>query len=135
MILVSSCLAGIECRYDGKSKGRQDIITLVETGQAIAVCPEELGGLPTPRPASEQREDKIININGLDCTKAFHKGAQKALRIALDHGVHHAILKSSSPMCGVGRIYDGSFKGSLTPGDGVFTKYLKENKIKVEERD
>ncbi|MDO6738172.1 DUF523 domain-containing protein [Wenyingzhuangia sp. 2_MG-2023] len=131
MKLVSACLAGIPCRFDGKAKKHQTIAQLIEEGKAIAVCPEELGGLPTPRIPAEKQGEKIINKNGIDVTKAFEKGAQKALQIALKNDCTEAILKSNSPSCGCGKIYDGSFTGKLTNDDGIFCKVLKENKIKI----
>ena len=130
-ILVSACLAGIECRYDGKAATISSISEMIKNGEAIAVCPEELGGMPTPRPPCEIVNQKIIDINGEDQSDKFHLGAKHALKIALDHGCTEAILKSSSPMCGCGEIYDGSFSGKKISGDGILTKLLKSKKFKV----
>ena len=140
MIIVSACLAGLKCRYDGNDKARVDLVALVSEGKALALCPEELGGLSTPRPPSEQLKDEVVTIHGEKVTKEFHEGAHKALDKAIEaagtiENIEKAILKSCSPMCGVGTIYDGSFSGSKTNGDGVFCKLLKKNKIAVEERD
>lgn len=137
MIIVSACLAGVECRYDGQSKSRSDLVELVAQGKAIAVCPEELGGLPTPRPPSEQVGDRVFSCHGDDVTNFYHSGAQRALQVALETGgpIDKAILKSHSPMCGCGSVYDGTFSGKKTEGDGVFTTLLKEKGIKVEPRD
>lgn len=135
MIIVSACLAGVNCRYDGKAKPRADLIAMVEKGEALPLCPEELGGLPTPRPASEIQKERVLSVEGNDVTSFFQEGAKEALRQAQEKGAHHAILKSCSPMCGVGKIYDGTFSGNLCSGDGVFTKLLKEAGISVEERD
>ncbi len=135
MKIVSACLAGIPCRYDAKAKPRLDLIEMVEKGEAIALCPEELGGLGTPRPPSERIGDKVFTIGGDDVTAQFFKGAHLALEKAQSAGANHAILKSCSPMCGVGRIYDGSFNGSLKEGDGMFTEILRNADITVEERD
>ena len=112
MYIVSACLAGIKCRYDGKDNENNDIIKLVKEGKAIPVCPEVLGGLPIPRVPCEIIEDKsgklkVINKEGKDCTLEFLQGAQKALAIAEVVGADTAILKSKSPSCGCGKIYDG----------------------------
>ena len=131
MKLVSACLAGVKCRYDGSAKPCKKVIELVKKGQAIPVCPEQLGGLPTPRIASEQKGNKVFNKEGKDLTKEFEKGAQEALNIAKIAGCKEAILKSKSPSCGFGLIYDGSFTGTLIKGDGVFAELLKANNIKV----
>lgn len=140
MIIVSACLAGVKCRYDGGDKARTDLVKLVQSGQAIAVCPEELGGLTTPRPASEQCGDKVLSITGEDVTAAFQRGAEKALEIVIEKSggksfIDKAILKSCSPMCGKGTIYDGSFSGKKIAGDGIFCQLLNEHNITTEERD
>ncbi|HHV26115.1 DUF523 domain-containing protein [Anaerosalibacter bizertensis] len=136
MYIVSACLAGIKCRYDGKDNENNDIIKLVKEGKAIPVCPEVLGGLPIPRVPCEIIEDKsgklkVINKEGKDCTLEFLQGAQKALAIAEVVGADTAILKSKSPSCGCGKIYDGKFNGNLVDGDGITTRLFKENGIKV----
>ena len=131
MKIVSACLAGIPCRYDGKSNPHEKVIEWIESGEAIAVCPEELGGLPTPRKRAEIQEDKVINIDGEDVTEAFQKGAEMALKIAKENGVNEAVLKSKSPSCGCGKIYDGTFSEKLVDGDGVFAKFLISENIKV----
>lgn len=136
MYIVSACLAGIKCRYDGKDNENNDIIKLVKEGKAIPVCPEVLGGLPIPRVPCEIIEDKsgklkVINKEGKDCTLEFLQGAQKALAIAEVVGADTAILKSKSPSCGCGKTYDGKFNGNLVDGDGITTRLFKENGIKV----
>ncbi|MAG61045.1 purine-nucleoside phosphorylase [archaeon] len=131
MKIVSACLAGINCRYDGKSKPNGKISDIVKKGEAIAVCPEELGGLPTPRPAAEQVKNKVINNKGEDITEQFYKGANLALAIAEENNCTEAILKCKSPMCGKGEVYDGSFSGTLTEGEGIFAKLLNEKGVKV----
>lgn len=132
MILVSACLAGIKCRFDGKSKPDLSIIDLVAKGKAITVCPEELGGLSTPRIPVEQQGDKIISKKGEELTDAYSNGARKALKIALENNCTKAILKSKSPTCGCGKIYDGTFSGKLIDGDGVFCKLLKKTNITIQ---
>ena len=103
----------------------------MKEGKAIPVCPEQLGGLSTPRKPAEQMGKKIFTKNGLDVTFEFKKGAKEALKIAKLSGCKKAILKSESPSCGIGKIHDGTFSGKLVDGDGVFTKILKRNNIKV----
>jgi len=131
MIIVSACLAGKNCRFDGSSKPNSKILDLMKTEDILLVCPEELGGLPVPRTPSEIIGEHVISIDGLDRTKEFNTGAKLALKIALDSNCSNAILKSKSPSCGCGLIYDGTFTGKLIEGDGIFTKLLKKNKILV----
>jgi uncharacterized protein YbbK (DUF523 family) len=131
MKIVSACLVGINCTYDGSSKPCQKVIELVKQGKAIPVCPEQLGGLTTPRLPSEKRRDKVFMQDGRDVTAEFKRGAEEALKIAKLAGCNEAVLKSKSPSCGCGRIYDGSFSRKLVKGNGVFTELLKKNKIKV----
>ena len=131
MKIVIACLAGINCRFDGESRPCQKVIELVEQGKAIPVCPEQLGGLTTPRTAYEKKEDKVFTKTGDDVTAQFKNGAEEALKIALLANCDEAIVKSKSPSCGSGKVFDGTFSGKLINGDGVFTKILKENNIKV----
>lgn len=131
MKIVSACLAGINCTYDGSSKPCKKVIELVKQGKAIPVCPEQLGGLTTPRHASERKGDKVFMKNGRDVSSEFKRGAEEALKIAKLVGCNEAVLKSKSPSCGCGRIYDGSFSRKLIKGNGIFTEILKKNKIKV----
>lgn len=134
-IIVSACLVGINCRYDCQSKSNQKIIDLLEEGLAIPVCPEQLGGLPTPREPAERTGDRAITISGKDVTENYLRGAEEALRLAQKLGVVKAVLKSKSPMCGRGLIYDGTHSGKLTEGDGFLTQALLDNNIKVESCD
>ena len=131
MKIVSACLAGIKCRWDGQAKPCQEVIDLVKQGKAIPVCPEQLGGLSTPRTPAEQKEDRVFTKTGEDVTAQFEKGAKEALKIALLTNCDEAIIKSKSPSCGSGKVYDGTFSGKLVDGDGVFAKILKKNNIKV----
>ena len=131
--IVSACLAGVTCRYDCAAKPENDIIKMVEEGKAIPVCPEQLGGLPTPRPPSEEIGNNFITIEGKDVTEQYYRGAKEALRIAEMIGCDEAFLKSKSPMCGVGKIYSGKFDGRMIPGDGLFTRMLKKIGVKVNE--
>lgn len=129
--IVSACLAGIECRWDCASQERIDIRQMVERGEAIPVCPEQLGGLPTPRPPAEIKGEKVQTKDGVDVTDQFYKGASEALKILELYGATEVYLKSRSPSCGAGTIYDGSFSGKLTQGDGIFTRLLRMKGIKV----
>lgn len=131
MIIVSACLAGFKCRYDGDSCHNDYVYDLLNSGQAIAVCPEELGGLPTPRVPCEIIDGKVISKNGVDCSEEFNKGAQEVLKIAIENDCKLAILKANSPSCGSNVIYDGSFSGRKIAGDGITSKLLKENGIEV----
>lgn len=131
MLLVSACLAGIPCRWDGAEKGEDAIIDLVRRGEAILVCPEQLGGLTTPRSPSELKDGRVISREGRDVTAEFHRGAGITLAIARRYGCGEAVLKARSPSCGSGLIHDGSFSGSLVSGDGVTAALLKANGIVV----
>lgn len=131
MKLCSACLLGIRCRYDGKSKRNRKVIKLIKKAILIPVCPEQLGGLSTPREPAERKGKKVFTKSGKDVTKKFLKGAKTVLTIAKLFRIKEAILKQKSPSCGVGKIYDGTFTGKLIKGDGVTTSLLKKNKIKV----
>ena len=131
MMIVSACLAGFPCRYDGKARPCAQVVELVRAGKAIPVCPEQLGGLPTPRTSCEIREGRVVDAEGYDRTEAFRRGARAVLEIAQTYGATEALLQSRSPSCGSGRIYDGSFTKTLTAGDGVTARLLKENGIQV----
>lgn len=136
MNLVSACLAGFRCRYDGKVAPDEAVVELVRTGKAIPVCPEQLGGLPCPRSACERTASgRVIDRDGNDRTEAFETGAKETLRIARIYGCTHAILKAKSPSCGKGRIYDGTFNRALTEGSGVTAELLEKNGIAVEVRE
>ena len=131
MIGVSSCLAGIKCRYDGKDNAIDEIVELVKNNQAITICPEVLGGMSTPRIPCERRNDKVINQIGQDQTKAFEKGAKLAYQILQENNIQTVILKAKSPSCGSGLIYDGTFSKKIVVGDGIASAYFKERGIMV----
>lgn len=136
MYLVSACLAGINCRYDGKNSKNEIVSQLVNQGKAIPVCPELLGGLQIPRICceiitDEKGERKVLSKDGQDLTKEFMQGAEKTLKIAQIVGIKRAVLKAKSPSCGCGVIYDGSFKGQLKKGNGLTTQLLIKNGISV----
>ncbi len=132
-MLVSACLLGVNCRYNGIPKANDKVLTLLENKNLtlIPVCPEQLGGLPTPRVPSERCGDLVVNAEGIDVTEQYRRGAEEALKLAKLYQVDGAILKAKSPSCGCGKIYDGTFAKVLCDGDGVTTQYLKENDIPV----
>ena len=126
-ILVSACLIGEACRYDGKSQPCEKVMALAAACNLVPVCPEQLGGLPTPRiPSEVQPDGRVVNREGVDCTQAFVKGAQAAVSIARDCGCTCAILKSRSPSCGVKEVYDGTFTGTIVPGQGKAASALSQ---------
>ena len=131
MKIVSACLAGVNCRFDGKSRPNEKIMQLVKKGKAIPVCPEQLAGLTTPRENSEIRSGKVFSVSGKDETAQIKRGAEETLKIARLAGATEAILKARSPSCGKGKIYDGSFSGKLVKGNGITTELLLKNGIKV----
>lgn len=131
MIIVSACLAGVMCRYNGQDFPVPAVIELVNQGKAIPVCPEMLAGLTAPRQPGEQRHDRIYAKDGSDVTADYLTGAKMAFAIAVAANCQKAIVKSKSPTCGSGLIYDGTFTGKLIPGDGVFTRLLKNSGIEV----
>ena len=137
MIIVSACLAGYRCRYDGKTVPNEEIVALMKRGEAIPVCPEMLDGLPCPRIPSERSADgtRVVSRDGGDVTEAFRRGADETLRLARLYGCDRAILKARSPSCGCGLIYDGTFSGTLREGDGVTAALLRENGITVTVKD
>ena len=135
-ILVSACLLGTPCRYDGKSKPCEKVIRLGEDYEIIPVCPEQLGGLTTPRPPSEMQADgRFINSDGEDVTAEYRNGANKTLHIAKEHGCTIAVLKEKSPSCGVHSRYDGTFTRTLIHESGITASLLRENGMTVLSED
>ena len=129
--LVSACLLGENCKYNGKNNYSERVAKYVEGHKVIPVCPEVLGGLPTPRDPSEIVDGVVTNCKGVNVDRQFRNGAEKALQIAKDHRADLVILQSRSPSCGVGKIYDGTFTGKLIPGQGVFAELLQKNGFRV----
>lgn len=135
--VVSACLAGIHSRYNGERKAVDAVLDLIRQGVALPVCPEQLGGLPTPRPPCEIVPGapgcpaRVVNRLGVDQSAEFHLGAQEALRLAQMFGATRAVLKAGSPSCGSGQVYDGTFSGRRVPGDGVLAAALKAAGIEV----
>lgn len=139
MMIISACLIGINCKYNGKNNLCEDLKKLVDEGKAFPICPEQLGGLSTPRISAEIKKNaknstKIITKNGDDVTQEFFLGAERALKIAKILNTEVAILKSKSPSCGYGKIYDGNFSGNLIEGNGITAELFMKNGIKVIKR-
>ncbi len=132
-LLISACLLGERCRYDGKSKPLPEEILrrLREQYELIPVCPEQAGGLPTPRAPSERRGVKVVSETGRDVTAEYEAGAGFALALAQKEQADAALLKARSPSCGKGAIYDGTFSRTLIPGNGVTAELLEQNGIPV----
>lgn len=130
-ILVSACLLGVNCRYAGNGQALKEISELMEIAELIPVCPEILGGLPTPRPPAECSAGRVICQDGADVSEAFMRGAQETLRLARLFGAERALLKERSPSCGYGQIYDGKFEKRLVAGNGVTAGLLSENGIHI----
>ena len=132
MILISACLCGENCKYDGTNNLREELKRLYDEGKALLICPEVMGGLSTPRNPSEIKPDgRVIMCDGADVTENFKKGAKMALEIADKVKPELIILKAKSPSCGVGRVYDGSFSKTLTDGNGITADLLIKNGYKV----
>ncbi len=129
--VVSACLAGIACRYNAKCYTCEAVQKLVLQGKALALCPEVLGNLSTPRKPVELLGGRVLDKFGQDYTQAFIYGAKKALELCKHSGCHTAILKTRSPSCGRDFIYDGTFSGNLVAGQGFFAKLLQEHNIKI----
>lgn len=130
-ILVSACLLGENCKYNGGNNRNENVIKLSENHTLIPICPETFACLPTPRVPSEIKDGKVYSKDGKDLTKEFYDGAEKALYIAEESGCQVAILKEKSPSCGFGKIYDGTFSGKLTYGNGIAAQMLYEHGIRI----
>jgi len=132
-VLVSACLLGVNCRYNGIPKENEAVKELLEREDIflIPVCPEQLGGLSTPRTPSERKGDCVVSSDGENRTAAFTRGALDTLRIAKLYGCEAALLKERSPSCGNKEVYDGSFTGTVVTGEGVTAELLRKNGVKV----
>ena len=140
MKIVSACLVGVNCRYDGKNEVREELIAVFKEGKLLPLCPEQLGGLPTPRPPSRivdgdgydvlDGRTRVVNERGEDVTENFIRGAMEVLKIAKVLNVKEAVLESKSPSCGCGRVYN-EISCEWTERDGVLTALLKRNGIRV----
>lgn len=130
-LLLSACLLGRSCKYNGGSNYIPAVEALGDRYELIPVCPECLGGLPVPRDPSERVGNKVLSKSGADVTAAFTEGAERTLEAAREHGAALALLKERSPSCGCGTIYDGTFTGTVVPGNGVTAELLLENGVRV----
>ena len=130
-LLISACLLGVGCRYDGGRVSKVDAEALSQRYDLVPVCPEIYGGLPTPRIPSERVGDRVLMRDGSDVTDNFRRGMEATLRLAEATGARLALLKARSPSCGKGEIYDGSFTGTLTEGNGYTVDALLEAGIAV----
>lgn len=131
MILVSSCLIGLNCRYDGSGNESEAVLAYLQGKRWMPVCPEQMGGLPTPREPAEIVGTRVMDKTGQDVTAQFEKGADEVVRLARLVGASEAVLKARSPSCGSGHIYDGSFTKTLVTGDGLTSKALKKMGLSV----
>ena len=130
-ILVSACLLGVPCRYDGRAKPSGAVTALLAEHVLIPFCPEVYGGLATPREPAEIRAGRVIARSGRDVTEAYRRGAAEALQLTKLYGCRFAILKERSPSCGKGVVHDGGFTGGLIPGDGITAALLTANGVGV----
>lgn len=130
-ILVSSCLLGCNCKYNGKNNYNKEVVQFLKNYEAVCVCPEQLGGLSTPRLPSEIHNHRVIQENGQDVTDYFKLGATLALYIAQKNHCQVAICKTRSPSCGFGEIYDGTFTSKVIDGNGITADLLFKNGIEV----
>lgn len=129
--LISACLCGENCRYDGAGFTIPHFKRLAESGAALPVCPEVLAGLPVPRPVCEILNGRVFNKDGQDRTEVFSRGAHLTLELAQKHGIRSVIFKERSPSCGCNTVFDGSFSGRLVPGQGIATALLRQHGIVV----
>ena len=130
-ILVSACLLGVNCKYNGGNNYNEKVMEYLKDKEIIPVCPEIMGGLPTPRIASEIIGDRVVNKEGQDVTSNYQKGAEETLELAKKLGVKKALLKAKSPSCGYGNIYDGTFSDTLIAGNGITAELLKKNGFEI----
>lgn len=130
-ILVSACLLGCACRYKGDAQKSDAVCALAAHHTLIPVCPEQMGGLSTPRDPAEIVSGRVVSCAGRDVTESYQKGAETALYLAKLCRADFAILKANSPSCGKGIIYDGTFSGKKTAGNGIAAALLLENSIPV----
>ena len=126
-IMVSACLAGENCKYNGGNNQNEKVLQLIAENEVILVCPEQLGGLPTPRVPSEIKDGVVTSRDGRIVDSQFRTGAEKCLEIAMREKPELIVLQSRSPSCGIKQRYDGTFTGTLTDGPGVTAKLLMEN--------
>lgn len=134
-LLISACLLGENCKYNGGNNFTPEVEALRERYELVPVCPEQLGGLPTPRTPAERVGDRVVNREGADVTDAFRQGAEKTLELARASGITKAVFQVRSPSCGSGTVYDGTFSGALTAGQGVTAELLEKNGVNIYRSD
>jgi uncharacterized protein YbbK (DUF523 family) len=130
-ILVSACLLGTACNHEGGHSRRPAVEALASAHRLVPICPEVCGGLSTPRPAAEIRGERVVNVDGVDVTDAYERGAQAAVELARAVGARRAVLKARSPSCGSAQVYDGSFSCTLRGGEGITTAALRAAGVEV----
>jgi len=130
-LLVSACLLGTRCNHEAGHSRRAAVEALADAHRLVPVCPEVCGGLPTPRPAAERVGDRVVNVDGMDVTAAYQRGARAAVELALAVGARRAVLKARSPSCGAHQVYDGSFSRTLRDGEGVTAAALRAAGVEV----
>ena len=130
-LLISACLLGRNCKYNGGNNYTPLVEALKARYDLVPVCPECFGGLPIPHEPSERVGDKVLSKSGEDVTEPFRRGAEKTLAAAIQQGVTRAVLKERSPSCGCGSIYDGTFTGTRVPGEGVFARMAREAGLEI----
>ena len=130
-LLISACLLGRNCKYNGGNNYHPLTEALRERYDLVPVCPECMGGLPIPHDPSERVGDRVLSRSGVDVTAAFRLGAEKAVEAARRSGAQKAVLKERSPSCGFGSIYDGTFTGTVVPGDGVAAEALAAEGVAI----
>ena len=130
-VLVSACLLGENCKYNGKNNYNECVCEYVKDKEVYAICPEVMGGLGIPRIPCEIVDDKVFNMQKEDTTKAYLQGAQEAVRIAEENNIKKAILKAKRPSCGKGAVYDGTFTHTLIKKDGITVMYLKKLNVEI----
>ncbi|MFQ9115033.1 DUF523 domain-containing protein [uncultured Eubacterium sp.] len=134
-IIVSACLLGKNCKYNGGNNYNEAIVEFLKDKEVIAVCPEVMGGLPTPRKPSEIVHDVVTNTEGVSVDNEFRQGAKVAMALIKDEEIECAILQSRSPSCGTKQIYDGTFSKRLIEGQGIFAEQLAKKEIKLIDSD
>lgn len=131
MILISACLLGEKCRYNGSHKRKESLLQIINPQEILSVCPEVLGGLSTPRCPAEIFFGRVIQKDGKDVTKNFHEGCEKVMDLIGKQPIEYAILQSRSPSCGVREVYDGTFSNVLIKGKGIFAQFLEDQGIPI----
>lgn len=130
-VLVSACLLGANCKYNGKNNFAPELLKLLGNAEVVPICPESLSGIGTPRPPVELKDGKAYDVNGKDVDKIYRHGVERALALIENEAIDFAVLQSRSPTCGVHEIYDGTFTGKLVEGRGIFARALADTGIPV----